>query len=348
MKFLSNSIINLGLLSSSALILASPAAKNHEMKTEMQVLGEVLGHVPDMEIVIELLKKLKSKADTLDDVKPATLVKKLVEVTGQPFSDKVYQYFGISDWAVKQLHSQINKVKASPRFGIDQTTMAAFDPSNYLLGYGCWCRFGGASKGRGKAVDDIDNLCKKLTQSYQCLRLDILNDDGAYCDPVTEPYLFDIGNYIMISLNLPSLTIADNCAQNNKGNKCAAQTCELELNMLMEYYRGLLKDPNFTTLTVDASKQHVKFSGPFDPAAECGNPGNPQQVLQQLSNQQINQANHAGNHPETWKSDLECCGTFPNRVPFHTLNGQRACCNGRTYNKIMNNCCAGTIQLAQC
>lgn len=339
MKFFGN-LFNLGLLSTG--LFASP--KNHEMKTEMQVLGEVLGHVPDMEIVIELLKKLKSKADTLDDVKPVDLIKKLVEVTGQPFSDKVYQYFGISDWAVKRLHSNLNKVKAQARFGIDQTTMAAFDPSNYLMGYGCWCRFGGASKGRGKAVDDIDNLCKKLTQSYQCLRLDILHDDGAYCDPVTEPYLFDIGNYIMMSLNLPSLTITDNCAQHNKGNRCAANTCELELNMLMEYYRGLLKDPNFTTLTVDASKQHVKFAGPFDPAAECGNPGNPQQVID--SNQLTNQGNHAGNHPNTWKNELECCGTFPNRVPFHTMNGQRSCCNGKTYNTLMNNCCAGVVQIS--
>ena len=332
----------------SPILLGNIISANTQIKDQFLVASEVLNHVDQMDIVIDLLKKLSKTATSLEDVEPQIMIKQIVKVTNKPFSDQVYQYFGISKKEILELHKNLENVpeipEIAPRFGIPNAAMSALDPSSVLLGYGCWCRFGGSSKGRGQALDDIDSLCKKITLSYECLRLDVLNEDGAYCDPVTEPYSFSIGDYIMTSLNLPGMSTNENCQQNNKGNRCAAQTCELELSMLTEYYRGVLQDPNFTVLSVDPNNQHVKFGGPFDPADSCGNPGNPSSVVN--ANQQQNSQYHAGNHPMSWSSDKECCGTFPNRVPYHTLNGQRACCNGKTYNTLMNNCCSGVVQIS--
>ena len=37
--------------------------------------------------------------------------------------------------------------------------------------------------------------------------------------------------------------------------------------------------------------------------------------------------------------DLQCCGTYPLRKPFHTLGGTRSCCGGKTFNKHLMKCC---------
>ena len=41
-----------------------------------------------------------------------------------------------------------------------------------------------------------------------------------------------------------------------------------------------------------------------------------------------------------------CCGTYPNRFPFHSENGARACCYGKTYDANALSCCAdGSIDM---
>ena len=36
----------------------------------------------------------------------------------------------------------------------------------------------------------------------------------------------------------------------------------------------------------------------------------------------------------------QCCGATPNRFPFYSDNGNRACCNGKTYNSAALVCCS--------
>ena len=43
------------------------------------------------------------------------------------------------------------------------------------------------------------------------------------------------------------------------------------------------------------------------------------------------------------RSEKECCGTFPNRLPFKVYGGDRACCNGQTYNTNTLMCCDETV-----
>ena len=43
-----------------------------------------------------------------------------------------------------------------------------------------------------------------------------------------------------------------------------------------------------------------------------------------------------------------CCGAYPSRFPFKTLDGDRACCGSRTYNTQLLNCCPNGQVKANC
>ena len=46
--------------------------------------------------------------------------------------------------------------------------------------------------------------------------------------------------------------------------------------------------------------------------------------------------------------EKRCCGVYPNRYPFKTLDRDRACCGSRTYNTNLLNCCANGQVKANC
>ena len=39
------------------------------------------------------------------------------------------------------------------------------------------------------------------------------------------------------------------------------------------------------------------------------------------------------------RGELQCCGTFPNRVPYHDKDGGRQCCIDKVYNTNDKQCC---------
>merc|ERR1719219_2851090 len=43
-----------------------------------------------------------------------------------------------------------------------------------------------------------------------------------------------------------------------------------------------------------------------------------------------------------------CCGAYPNRFPYKTLDGDRDCCGSRTYNTQILNCCPNGQVKASC
>jgi len=49
-----------------------------------------------------------------------------------------------------------------------------------------------------------------------------------------------------------------------------------------------------------------------------------------------------------FSAQKECCGAYPQRYPFKTLDGERACCGGRTYNTNLLNCCTNGQVKANC
>ena len=45
-------------------------------------------------------------------------------------------------------------------------------------------------------------------------------------------------------------------------------------------------------------------------------------------------------------SEVTCCGEYPNRFAYKTLDGDRGCCNGRTYMTVFKECCDGQVKTA--
>ena len=177
-----------------------------------------------------------------------------------------------------------------------------------LNNYGCWCYFeDNHGKGRGTPSDDIDQMCKVLHEGYECIIQDML-EAGTPCVPWEIDYNSSGEN-----------TIADlrnDCDTQNPGNAnaCAAATCKVEGWFVAQYVKYMLSGG-----LIDQSKQHENG---FNTDVEC----------------------HTGSGV---KSEKACCGEHPTRRSFKTYGGDRACCNGHTYNAQMFECCnTGNIALS--
>ena len=177
-----------------------------------------------------------------------------------------------------------------------------------IANYGCWCYFEDKhGSGKGKPVDQIDAMCHQLHQGYECIIMD--NDDaGTPCVPWTEPFVAVAGFF------LTEQQVVTQCDANNIPGSCAAQACKVEGWFIQQFLTYSLQGN-----VVDASKQH---NNGFDVKTECP-------ISQGI------------------KSDKSCCGDFPSRFSFKDYGGNRACCQGATYNALMYSCCPdGTIQIA--
>ena len=171
--------------------------------------------------------------------------------------------------------------------------------------YGCWCYFGDDhGKGKGNVVDDLDGLCKTLHQNYECAILD--HADGASssvsCDKPWE------ADYRPVDRLDSNVDITKECQKlNKKRDSCSIKACIIEGNFIMNLLKFF-----FEGGSIDKSMKHSKG---FDPSNSCP----------------INLVNGS---PE-----VECCGEYPSRFPFRTRDGERKCCQGRTYNAIALQCC---------
>lgn len=312
-------------------------------ETANQIIGHLGGNI---ELTIQMLRELSLTNPTLDDVSAKEVIITIVNITGMQFSTEIYEQYGITEEDLPSI------IDASPRMsGISDSTLdtTTGDPSRILHGYGCWCRFGNNNaKGKGKAVDEIDTLCKQLHQSYECLRMDILAEDGAFCDPKTVEYDYDMVNYIMATNEVPAPTLRENCQAKNPNDRCASQTCELELGMLMDFAKGKNNMVGALPISVNADFTHKKYGGPFSVEDNCGFTGIAPGYL--ASGDPSGGFNAFGDpKPVPDPVDKECCGTFPKRFPFNTLGGDRQCCNGRTYNQAAGfQCCADSYVSMSC
>lgn len=173
-----------------------------------------------------------------------------------------------------------------------------------LQGYGCWCYFE-EERGKGQPVDNYDSQCKVLQDGYECLRLDAEKEQIA-CDIWTTDYIAAVGFGGLSSMSLERLK--EECDTSNGIDTCQSRLCRVEgwfvQNILLLMFQKFeIPNPSF---------QHQ--SGQFDPTSECVvRPG--------------------------IQSEKECCGEYPIRWPFKTQGGDRKCCQGRTFNAAINQCC---------
>merc|ERR1711879_525887 len=204
-------------------------------------------------------------------------------------------------------------------------TASVFEPIN---GYGCWCYLDDqwrdenqvlinrpAILAHGKVVDNMDETCRDLINSYKCIEMDAEAEGINDCDAQAVPYVafgFEAGR-----------DLEADCQADNAGDNCAINACIVEATFTFKFidYMGFTSPSITTHEDYDAQYVHTSKGGTFDPEVSC--PGIPNPV----------------------GSPKECCGDFAQltRHPFRLQTGftTRSCCAGEVINNEISQCCNG-------
>merc|ERR1711865_730238 len=177
--------------------------------------------------------------------------------------------------------------------------------------YGCWCYFyDNVGRGKGTPVDEIDAFCKTMADGYECAIRDC-EDEGTACVPWEVDY--NGGNGAGVDLGR-------SCASLNT-EQCAIRACAIEGQFVQNLFAVLLSGASINY--ADYAHQNG-----FNPSHDEGCPVK------------------AGIKGAS--SAKGCCGAYPTRYPFKSLDGDRACCGARTYNTQLLDCCPNGQVKANC
>jgi len=181
---------------------------------------------------------------------------------------------------------------------------ASFLPFDGIWNYGCWCYFSNnAGHGSGQPVDELDAICQELQYCYRCARIDSWNNGEEICSPGQQDYTVSVNHSFM---NSNSKAILASCSSHNGDDDCAIHTCCCEMNFI----RNLLK-----LLFAGFQIQYQKYNRKTWDNGMCHGPGHRPTVL-------------------------DCCGIYPNRVPYSLDKADRECCNNENmYSLITHKCC---------
>lgn len=199
--------------------------------------------------------------------------------------------------------------------------------------YGCWCYFEeNIFKGHGQPQDEVDGFCKILNDGYNCIYIDGIQDldTSTSCDPTTVQY-----NSIFNGLNVYSMeeeTIASECLRRNPDNLCSSSTCAVESLFIKSYMKYAVGGGTFDT--------SLKHENGFDSQGTCAHlPQKSTEIIESNGLESTDVTNTSQTSKTAQTAERSCCGQYPKRYPFHTYNGDRACCVNKTYNSILNQCC---------
>lgn len=186
-----------------------------------------------------------------------------------------------------------------------------------IWGYGCWCNFGpDLMKGKGTPVNPHDKVCQDMQLCLRCAEMDA--EDGSYsCNVKTQQY------NSLLALGVQGLadnddSINSSCASLNAGSKCASHVCTCEIQMIND-----LLELVWSGYTHDITPRHPDnpYGGSFDWESECY-------------------------IDPTGQIVKECCGKYPFRFPYNSLN--KECCERggdyQTYNPLDQVCCASGVK----
>lgn len=175
-----------------------------------------------------------------------------------------------------------------------------------LFAYGCWCLpRGGAlfNIGRGDPVDEIDHQCYQMGRCEACLQMDF----GLACDPITKGYTFEAiggpGNGLNTEINCLDAI-----------GTCSRSICECDKNLARNVHAHL------------EDTYSRKYSNKEDPVRHAFEENC---VALDRSMEKLT--------PDA------CCGEYPNRFPFDSLKGNKACCGGKTFLLDYFTCCNSNI-----
>merc|ERR1712048_130344 len=184
--------------------------------------------------------------------------------------------------------------------------------SAYFGDYGCWCYFDeNHGKGRGPAVDAYDALCKQLHHNYECLIMETAAgaNDSCDVDPWAVEYTPDLGVLTAMFNNNYEGVLAACEAQ---PDPCKVNVCKTEMGFAVQFALE-----NQQSSRDDAAYKHELGFQPLE-GDNCPIKEN----------------------KDTTDSEKSCCGPYPMRFPYKTFDGNRACCNVKTYDVNTLECCA--------
>jgi len=189
--------------------------------------------------------------------------------------------------------------------------------------YGCWCHSLKTHTGKGKSqpLDDLDALCKQLSEGYDCASIDA-EAEGETCNAWEEDYSNSDGD----SVGCQSLKTADDVVGIsdsilatlgiNVVSKCKKQACEIEQNFVNKVAALFLEDPD--AKNVDYTHESANFDSDSScPTKQC--------------------------EGEFCGDEKQCCGSIPQRRTYKpkSENGvDRICCGETLYlDSGINQCC---------
>lgn len=198
----------------------------------------------------------------------------------------------------------------------------AFDPTlvrqlnlDEIDGYGCWCYFNeDVGKGRSHPIDEVDALCRLLSQGYECAMHDSEEETGQVCTPWTQAY--DSGMSIAAA---ETFDIVGDCETRNPDDVCAARSCMVESYFLLNMVQLVFSTLGSGESVVDNDLKHVNGF-----------------VIKENCPIQKSEASAKG-----------CCGEYPDRFAYREADGNRSCCGSSTYNTRKFKCCPGEILKAK-
>lgn len=178
--------------------------------------------------------------------------------------------------------------------------------------YGCWCFQMGDYPlriGNGAPMDNVDKVCKRQKECYQCVKKDSI-DNGRECIPEETGYKFK-ATYDAVT-GKPSVRCI------NKPGTCQRNMCECDRDFASKLPEAATGDDGWT------GAHHAHYGG-FDSRNNC---------LARI---------HTGPGQAT---NVECCGSFPNRYPYRfSKDGSgKQCCSNSIFNTDTHQCCDGTVR----
>lgn len=260
---------------------------------------------------VEIAKEQLALLVNPDDTKEDAIMMKMYEA-------KIAANGGLSDSLMGTLLAAVSEDDV----GIDRNLGCSGDGCRINLSlsgiweYGCWCSFGPALlNGSGNPVSPHDEFCKAMTQCLRCAE-----KDTPGCNAITT--IYDVASNFNPAGGREALEQA--CDTANASDPCKTQVCMCETNLLAN-----IVDSVWDGIVYDSTPLH---SNNFDVSVCHGNgrAGDPEGPTSSNSN-----------------GSEECCGFYPDRVPFSAGNGRQCCPADQVlFSQLDSICCETTgVQL---
>merc|ERR1711899_106908 len=221
---------------------------------------------------------------------------------------------------------QSNNVNEDDRKIIELFTISS------VANYGCWCRFGQYRPYKGPAQDTVDTACKAWYQNYDCLNVDYNADGTTPCDMNTE--YTDVITDVTQPFDMATDYAAECAAVNT--DACAAEACHVDAVFIREVVLFLADN----TLNMTLSGWYG-FDGTICTGASSA--GTTLSPPVPVTTQNAPTTAAAATTVTAPQPTTQCCGAYPNRFPYRTQNGGRACCVDTTYNTMVLECCSNNV-----